>query len=370
MLVVLAGLAVVIVERGWANDSFLYAVWKSFTLTLDPGNLAGVEGSFGLILIAALSTVGGLFITSSLISVLNTGLTNRVKNFQSGNAKIIEKNHVVILGYSEAVFAIVNELLIANENKKSCSIVILGDEDKQVMEDQIHWRSSISKTTQIICRNGDTASTVDLERCSIESCKSVIIILSQDHKVIRTLLAVTNYLNDKKISRNQNQNSQKIHITVSINDHKNLEVARIAGDGFAEVFHFRMIISRIIAHVCYQPGLSTVYTELFNFYGNEIYIEPFPELEGKTFLDAQLSFPSSIVIGISGDGTSALNPDPTVVLKKEDFLILIAEDDNVSKPMEIPSIIMDDQLESVEKYRMSSPEDLLILGNSSFWKIY
>ncbi len=53
-LVLLAGVAVILVERAWSNDSLLYAVWKSFTLTLDPGNLASVEGSMGLIFIAAL----------------------------------------------------------------------------------------------------------------------------------------------------------------------------------------------------------------------------------------------------------------------------------------------------------------------------
>lgn len=91
ILVILTGAAVIFVERAWANDSFPFAVWKSFTLTLDPGNLASVEGSFGLILIAALSTVGGLFITSTLISILSTGLSNRLENLQRGNAKIIER---------------------------------------------------------------------------------------------------------------------------------------------------------------------------------------------------------------------------------------------------------------------------------------
>lgn len=81
------GKLVILLDQAWTNGSILYAMWKSFTLTLDPGNLAGVEGSFRLIVIAALSTVGGGFITSTLILILNTGLASRLDNFQRGKRK-------------------------------------------------------------------------------------------------------------------------------------------------------------------------------------------------------------------------------------------------------------------------------------------
>ena len=363
-LIILAGIAVILVERAWANDSLPFAVWKSFTLTLDPGNLAGVEGSVGLIVVAALSTLGGIFITSTLISILNTGLANRLDDFQRGSAKIIEKNHSIILGYSESVFEIISELQIANMNKKSSCIVVLGNEEKHVMEEQILRHVPFSKSCRIICRNGDTSSAVDLERCSIESSKSVIINLTEDHEVIRTMLAVSTYLTDKKI-REQFPESQNIHISASINEQNNIDVARIAGQGFAEILHFKSIISRIMAHVSYQPGLSSVYTELFNFSGNEIYIEAFPQLANWTFHDAALSFPNSTVIGVYREEKCMLNPDPKMQLKTDDRLIIIAEDDNISHPsMDIPQVDFGNRSFSLEPFRQPSSDNLLILGNS------
>lgn len=259
IMIMLTGIAVIVVERAWAKGSLPFAVWKSFTLTLDPGNLAGVEGSVGLIVIAAFSTLGGLFITGTLISILNTGLANHLDNFQRGTAKIIEKNHTIILGYSESIFAMIRELQIANLNQKFSCIVILGDEAKQIMEEQISRHVPFCRTTRIICRSGDTTSPIDLERCSIETCKSVIINLSEDYQVIRTVLAVSTYLNEEQV-RKQFPESQQIHISSTINEQNNIDVARIAGQGYAEVLHFKSIISRIIAHICYQPGLSSVYT--------------------------------------------------------------------------------------------------------------
>ena len=364
LLIILTGIAVIVVERTWANGSLPFAVWKSFTLTLDPGNLAGVEGSLGLIAIAALSTLGGLFITGTLISILNTGLANRLDNFQSGNAKIIEKNHTIILGYSESVFAMIRELQIANLNQKSSCIVILGDEVKQVMEEQVFRHVPCNRSCRIICRSGDTTSAIDLERCSVETCKSVIINLSEDYQVIRTMLAVSTYLNEEKV-RKQYPESQRIHISATINEQNNIDVARIAGQGFAEVLHFKSIISRIMAHVSYQPGLSSVYTELFNFTGNEIYLEAFPQLEDWTFHDANLSFSNSTVIGVSRNNKCMINPDPEMQLKKDDLLILIAEDDHVSHPsLDIPHIELGSQILTLEPFRQPSSDDLLILGNS------
>lgn len=366
ILVALAGVIVILVDQTWANGSVLYAMWKSFTLTLDPGNLAGVEGSFWLIVIAALSTIGGLFITSTLISILNTGLSARLENFQRGNAKIIEHGHTLILGFSEAVFPIVRELQIANENQKSSSIIILGTEEKQVMEELIQRRIPRSRNTRIICRNGDPTEGADLDRCSVETAKSVIINLSEDYQVIRTLLALTNYLKDEAIRKNFPQ-SQHLHVTATISEKKNVKVAKYAGQGYAEILYFRFLISRIMASVSYQAGLSSVYTELFNFDANEIYIQSLPELTGVTFHDAQLLFDNNIIIGVKRGSENLLNPDPGLVIAAEDKLILIAQDDDVVHPAaQLPEVDATVVLPAENRRVSEKPDHLLILGNSYF----
>jgi len=361
-IIIIAGIAIIIIEKGWASDSVVFAIWKSFTLTLDPGNLAGVEGSVGLIIVTAIVTLSGIFITSALIGIINTGLSKRIENLQKGNAKIVEKGHTIILGYNDSLFPILSELQISN--KKAC-IVVLGHEDKLVMEEQISRRVPKPHTARIICRSGDIASAFDLERCSIETCKSIIVNQSEDVSTIRTILAAVNYL-DKDVVRNNFPESKKVNISASINENDNYQVAQIAGKGHAEIIHFDEIVSRLMAHVCYQPGLSSVYMDLFNFSGNEIYIEAFPQLEGKIFRDVCMSFEKSTVIGISRGDSILINPGQDEIIKLDDHLILIALDDSISHPSNpVVSFRMDVIMsQQAQSSIIKSKKRLLILGSN------
>ena len=78
---------------------------------------------------------------------------------------------------------------------------------------------------------------------------------------------------------------------------------------------------------CLQPGLSAVCTELLDFTGDEIYFSEQPDLVGASYLDAQLSFSASTVIGFVRGDKLWLNPPPDDVVDDGDQLVLIAEDD-------------------------------------------
>lgn len=233
------------------------------------------------------------------------------------------------------------------------------------MEEQILRCVPKSRTTRIICRSGDTTSGFDLARCSLEKCKSIIVNQMDDSAVIRVILASANYL--KKCSIQSNDSVGKhIHITASVNEYENLEVAQIAGQGFAEVLHFNQVISRIMAHVCYQPGLSSVYMELFDFAGDEIYIESFPTLVGKTFYDAYMSFEKSTIIGISRNETIMINPSPNEIIQQGDQCVIIAADEGVSVPTDAPEMpkIRNTQSEPIEFSTIYKNKQLLILGSN------
>jgi len=361
-IIIIAGLAIILIEKGWASGSVLLAIWKSFTLTLDPGNLAGVEGSVGLIIVTAIVTLSGIFITSALISIISNGLSNRIENLRKGNAKIIEKGHTIILGYNDSLFPILSELQISNKN--AC-IVVLGDEDKQVMEEQINRRIPKPHTARIICRSGDITSAFDLARCSIETCKSIIVNQSDDVSTIRVILAVVNYL-DKDSVRNNFPECKEINISASINEDGNYRVAQIAGKDYAEIINFDEIVSRLMAHVCCQPGLSSVYMDLFNFSGDEIYTESFSQLVGKSFKDVCMSFDKSTVIGISRGAQILINPGQNEIIHSDDQLILIASDKNVSHPAD-PVVSFRTDIITSHQSQLSTKKSenrLLILGSN------
>ena len=55
-------------------------------------------------------TIAGLFIVSALIGVIATGIDAKLADLRRGRSTVLEKDHTVILGWSDSIFTIVSEL--------------------------------------------------------------------------------------------------------------------------------------------------------------------------------------------------------------------------------------------------------------------
>lgn len=305
------------------NLNFIEAAWQSFMHALDAGNLAG-DSNWALRIVMMLVTIGGIFILSSLIGVLTSGLESRLDELRKGRSQVLEENHTLILGWSSKIFSIINELIIANENQKKPRIVIMADKDKVEMEDEIKSKFPDTKNTRIICRTGSPLDLSDLEVVSPHDARSIIIVSPEegnaDTHVIKSILALTN---------NPNRKKEKYHIVAEIREESNMEAAELVSNGEAVLVLSSDLIARVTAQTCRQSGLSVVYTELLDFDGAEIYFKEEPSLAGKTFRDAVMAYEDSAVFGIHHpDGKVSVNPPMSYVLAKGDEVIAITEDDD------------------------------------------
>src|ERR1051326_691658 len=144
ILIVIISAAFVAIT-GWADgESFPEALWQSLMRTMDSGNVAGDNG-WKLRAVMLLVTVGGIFIVSTLIGTLTSGMEAKMDELRKGRSKVLEKNHTLVLGWSTKVFSIISELIIANENQKNPKIVIMADKDKVEMEDEIRSKFPSTK---------------------------------------------------------------------------------------------------------------------------------------------------------------------------------------------------------------------------------
>ena len=306
------------------DGGVLYQLWSSLMYTLDAGNLAGVPTDNTIyLMLMFLATLCGLFLTSILIGIIATGVEDKLSNLRKGTSVVQEDDHTVIIGFDNNVFAILRELIEANTNKNKACIVILGEESKEEMEDAIASHISDTKTTKIICRSGSLHESYALERCSIETSKSVIINVHDDAETVKVLLALAAYIKDK------NLRNTELCFIASLQDKQYVEAANIAGEGRATIIFAKDAIARIISNTCRQHGLSQVLTELFNFSGHEIYFEKVPELTGKTFKDATLSFSNAVAIGLFSNGKVTLNPTMDTIIGEDDQIVLVELDDGV-----------------------------------------
>jgi ion channel POLLUX/CASTOR len=362
-LVIIAGIILVVAQfsqEGAEPLAFIEASWESLMRTLDPGTM-GQDTGWGYRVVMLFVTIGGIFIVSTLIGVLSNGISNKLDELRKGHSSVLEKNHTLILGWSEKIFPIISELIVANTNQKKPRIVILSSQEKIYMEDDIRLNIPDMKNTKIICRNGNPIDIKDLEIVNPHSAKSIIILEEAvdepDIHVIKSILAITN---------NPHRKTGKYHIVAEINDVKKKEVAETVGKDELTLVQSDELISRVIAQTCRQSGLSIVYTELLDFEGAEIYFHHEPKLQGMTYKDAIFSFKDSSVIGLRfGDGRIKINPPMNTILNNNDSVIAISEDDDTVIMTEKTDYKINKNAIIANGQSVNSKENTLILGWNS-----
>lgn len=337
---------------------FIQITWMSLMRTLDAGTMGGDSGSWPFLFAMFIVTLGGVFIVSTLIGILSSGIEGKIEELRKGRSFVVEEDHTVILGWSTQVFSIVTELVTANANRKRACIAILAHKDKIEMEDELKSRIPNLKNTRLVCRTGSTIDLADLEIVNLHASRAIIILAPEtedaDTQTIKTILAITN---------NPNRRTQPYHITAEIRDPDNLEAARLVGKHEVELIKVDELISRITAQTCRQSGLSVVYTELLDFGGDEIYFKEEPSLVGKPFGDALLAYATSSVIGLQlKDGRVQLLPPMESRIQAGDRVIAISEDDDTLVLSSSPDLHISDSLIRNQNGRQNGPENTLILG--------
>jgi ion channel POLLUX/CASTOR len=313
------------------------AAWGNLMRTLDAGTMGGDTGwTFRILMLVV--TVFGIFVLSTLIGVLSSGLENQLDKLRKGRSKVVEMDHTVILGWSEQIFPILAELIEANRSKKRACIVVLGDKDKVEMEDAIRDKIDDTATTRIVCRTGSPIELGDLQIASTHSARSIIVLAPEraedagesdaDVDVIKAILAITN---------NPLRKKEPYHIVAELRDPKNLEVAKMVGRDEVEVVLVGDLIARVMAQTCRQSGLSVVYQELLDFGGDEIYFKEEPAFFGRTYGETLFAYEDCSVIGLQKKGQApVVNPPHETAIAPGDRVIVVAEDDDAVKITKVP----------------------------------
>ncbi|MFI3213323.1 MAG: hypothetical protein R3Y24_08260 [Eubacteriales bacterium] len=353
VVVVLAGFILALI--GQEGTTVGYNMWASIMHIIDAGTITAADTTdLGFVVTMSVVTLCGLFVTSILIGIITTGFEEKLNSLKKGNSHVIEKDHTVILGFNHNVFTLISELIIANENQKDGCIVILSEEEKESVEEAIAGEILDFKNTRIICRTGSMADTNMLEKCAIETSRSIIVNESEDFITVKAILAINNYLKPFK------EFGSVPHIVATLNEKSNYDAVQIISDGNAEILVVQDAIARIIAQTCRQPGLSNVLIELFDYDGDELYFENFPEVAGKKFGDVLNYFEKAVVFGYKRNDEVIINPDKDVVLQGDDSLVLLVEDDGAATIKEYE--VKDSASLKVESAIADTAGDVLIIG--------
>ncbi len=348
-----------------AEGNFLDRGWFYFTRVIDPGTMGGDGGNFNR-LVSTGATIIGVVVAGLLISSLAGNFQERLEAIKRGSSAVIEEGHFLILGWSEKVFPVIDQLSEATLEKGRITVVVMADEEKTHMEDELREKVQHLNRIKLVVRSGSSVSLHDLAKVSFDRAQAIVILIDDrsvgdpnraDGRVIKTLMALYNHPDGRG-------RVEQIRVTAEVMQTETKEIARIASNGRASVINTNDIISKIILQTARISGLSILYDELMRFEGSEIHYAPVPQVVGRRFGDILLDFPNGCVVGVAkSDGSGhLLNPPAEHVIAPDEELLILAEDDNIAfQPY--PGPLRREQIAIPSAAAAEKPvEHLLVLG--------
>ncbi len=294
-------------------------IWQNMLRSFEPAAMEADTG-WPLRLQSLFVVLFGILVVSGLIGLIATGIERRVDELRKGRSEVLESGHVLILGWSEKIFPIISELILAHKGRAHDSIiVVLADHDKIEMEDDIRARVRNLGRTRVVVRRGDPANPADVALVAPYDSRSVIALgnnhMDGDAQVIRSVLAL---MDDDRFT--------DLRVVADCAMPENADALREATDGHAIAIASSDLIARVTAQACRHTGLGSVFEQVLDFGGVDVYFHEDPSLLGRRFGDLVLSYEVASPIGIRHpDGVVDLNAPDDHVLVEGDSVVLITD---------------------------------------------
>ena len=171
--------------------------WNSIATIINAWIPSFEDGSVGYLILMSIVGIAGVLFTSVLIGIITSAIEEKIGNLKKGNSMVLEKGHIVVLGFYPGEYTLLNQLILAAAGKPAC-VVIAEDMDREEMEEYIADNLEVPKNFRFVCRTADITDPVSLEKCSVETCKTVIVSPTDDMRTIKTVLAVSALLDEKR----------------------------------------------------------------------------------------------------------------------------------------------------------------------------
>ncbi len=311
-------MAWIIVALGLQGQKSTGAVfWTSITTIITGRFPAYEENSYGYLLLMTVIAIGGVLFTSILIGFITSSIREKIRGLNRGNSFVLERNHIIVLGFYPGEYTLLRQLILASAGEPGC-IVVAEDMERETMEQNIKENLTVPKNFRIICRRADITDPSSLEKCSFETCKTVIISPTDDMRTIKAILAASALLAQKNVPG--------ISVNAIVSKSRYRFPPSIAEANHITTLETNNIIAKIIAHSCTQTGLSEAFREVFRFEGSEFHLVKFQSCVGLTFEEIMLRLNNGVPVGICRDGRVTLNPPADCRLQESDSLLVFSEE--------------------------------------------
>jgi Castor and Pollux, part of voltage-gated ion channel len=275
-------------------------LWWAATRFMDGGTMASDPN--GRRALAIVTTIAGILSLSFLTGALTSKMSERIADLRSGKNPVVERGHILILGFDAKVTFIARELA---RSAQTVAVVAMAQEDKERVEMALRpARRICHNRIRFAVRTGDPRSELALLRVGADTARSIIVVpptalddAASVNWTLSTLLAIRRTVGPRfagqVVVEARHARARPLLDLASEAD--------VAGPGTlaTRVISSDVVIAKLLAQSARQEGVYFALRELMSFVGSEVYLDAAPAgLIGKTFDEAHASLGGGILIGI------------------------------------------------------------------------
>ena len=121
--------------------------------------------------------VMGILYFSTMLGLVVEAVQAKMQALREGRSTVVEREHTVMLGWTEKSLLFVKEIINANESEGGGVIVVLCKEGKEQMEKELSLfiKKADQKGTTIVFRQGSRLMIGDLDKVSVATARSVVV---------------------------------------------------------------------------------------------------------------------------------------------------------------------------------------------------
>ena len=307
---------------GSEDASFAEGFWQSLMRTMDPGTMADDVG-WGRRFVALAVTTVGILIAGTLIGLIANGIEQRMTQLQRGRGVVVERGHTVVLGASDRLPIVIEQLVFANIGRKKTesAIVVLAEREPAELSETVRTVVHDTKGSRLVFRWGDPTRPAALSAVAISEARNVIALADEDARgdagVVKAVLASGVAMGGFGARP----------VVAELTDPKSAEaLVRACGESVHPVVAVRSV-ARTAVFAMRQPGLNQVVEELVDYRGADIYVLAGRSFAGRSFGELVVRSATTCPIGrIRASGEVELNTPATSLMETGDRLIVIADD--------------------------------------------
>ncbi|MFF4896034.1 NAD-binding lipoprotein [Streptomyces sp. NPDC001068] len=312
----------------------LTQVWRTSAETLRLGAVAGTPTRM---LLSVLLGLVALLCVSTVVGVVTTGLGDRLTDLRRGRSRVLERDHDVVLGWTDQIFTVVRELAAGRAGsgrgggRRAAGarrvITVLADRDPAHMESVLMAAPGVTGAVRLVCRTGSPTDPDALALVSPGAARAVVVLPADDTDgdltVVRTLLALRALLDG-------DHRAGTPRVVAAVHDSRYVPAARLAAGPRGTVLETDRTAARLLVQAARSPGMPAALRDLLDFSGAEFHVVDLPEAVGVSFEEVALRLETSCAVGLLRAGRPLLTPAPHTVVEPGDRLVTVAHDDRVT----------------------------------------